>query len=54
MAQYCAKKLIDLGATVHTLSDSDGFIYDKDGIDAEKLAYAMDLKNNRRNAHFRI
>ena len=48
VAQYCAKKLIDLGATVHTLSDSDGFIYDKDGIDAEKLAYAMDLKNNRR------
>jgi glutamate dehydrogenase (NADP+) len=42
------EKLLDLGAKPVTLSDSDGAIYDADGIDREKLAYVMDLKNNRR------
>ena len=48
VAQYAAEKLLHLGAKVLTLSDSDGFIYDKDGISAEKLAQVMDIKNNRR------
>ena len=48
VAQYAAEKVIQLGGTVLTLSDSSGFIYDKDGIDAEKLAYVMELKNVKR------
>lgn len=48
VAQYTAEKLLDLGAVPITLSDSGGFIYDKDGIDREKLAWVMDLKNARR------
>ena len=48
VAQYAAEKVIHMGGTVQTFSDSSGFIYDKDGIDAEKLAYVMDLKNNKR------
>jgi glutamate dehydrogenase (NADP+) len=48
VAQYTVEKLLDLGAKPVTLSDSDGYIYDADGIDREKLAFAMDLKNNRR------
>ena len=48
VAQYAAEKVIQLGGTVLTLSDSSGFIYDKDGIDAEKLAHVMDLKNVKR------
>ncbi|MEE9362472.1 MAG: NADP-specific glutamate dehydrogenase [Cellulophaga sp.] len=48
VAQYAAEKAIQLGATILTLSDSQGFIYDKDGINEEKLAFVMDLKNNRR------
>ena len=48
VAQYAAEKVIQLGGTVLTLSDSSGYIYDKNGIDAEKLAWVMDLKNNRR------
>ena len=48
VAQYTTEKLIQLGAKVVTLSDSSGFIYDEEGIDADKLAYVMDLKNNRR------
>ncbi len=48
VAQYTVEKLLDLGAKPITLSDSGGFIYDKDGIDAEKLAWVMDLKNHRR------
>lgn len=48
VAQYVAEKAIMLGAKVLTLSDSDGFIFDKDGITAEKLAFVMELKNNRR------
>ncbi|MCE2613422.1 NADP-specific glutamate dehydrogenase [Flavobacteriaceae bacterium D16] len=48
VAQYAAEKVLQLGGKVLTLSDSGGYIYDKDGIDDEKLAYVMDLKNNRR------
>lgn len=48
VAQYAAEKVIQLGGKVITLSDSSGFIYDKDGIDAEKLAFVMDLKNVKR------
>ena len=48
VAQYTVEKLLDLGAKPITLSDSGGFVYDKDGIDREKLAWVMDLKNNRR------
>ena len=49
VAQYAAEKVIQLGGKVLTLSDSSGFIYDKDGIDAKKLAYVMDLKNVKRD-----
>ncbi|MFK7810352.1 MAG: NADP-specific glutamate dehydrogenase, partial [Saprospiraceae bacterium] len=48
VAQYTVEKILDLGGTVHTLSDSSGVVYDKEGIDREKLAYVLDLKNNRR------
>lgn len=48
VAQYTTEKLLDLGAKVLTLSDSGGYIYDEEGIDREKLAYVMDLKNVRR------
>ncbi len=48
VAQYAAEKIIELGGTVLTLSDSSGFIYDKDGINMEKLEYIKDLKNKRR------
>ncbi|MEM9685605.1 MAG: NADP-specific glutamate dehydrogenase [Bacteroidota bacterium] len=48
VAQYAAEKTIQLGGKVVTLSDSSGFIYDKDGITEEKLAFVMDLKNNKR------
>lgn len=48
VAQFCASKIIQLGGVVQTMSDSDGFIYDRDGIDEEKLAYIMELKNVRR------
>jgi len=48
VAQYTCEKLLDLGAKPVTLSDSGGVIYDKDGIDREKLAFVMDLKNVRR------
>jgi glutamate dehydrogenase (NADP+) len=48
VAQYTAEKLLELDAKPITLSDSGGFIYDKDGIDREKLEWVMDLKNNRR------
>ena len=47
-AQFTAQKAISLGARVITMSDSDGTIVDQDGIDAEKLAWIMDLKNARR------
>jgi glutamate dehydrogenase (NADP+) len=48
VAQYTVEKLIDLGATPVTLSDSSGFVYDKEGIDREKLDFVMELKNVRR------
>jgi glutamate dehydrogenase (NADP+) len=48
VSQYTIEKLIQLGAKPVTLSDSNGVIYDADGIDREKLAFVMDLKNSRR------
>ncbi|TXI33061.1 MAG: NADP-specific glutamate dehydrogenase, partial [Niabella sp.] len=48
VAQYAAEKAILLNAKVITMSDSDGVIYDKDGISGEKLAFIMDLKNNKK------
>ena len=48
VAQYAAEKVLQLGGKVLTLSDSGGFVFDKDGIDEEKLAFVMDLKNNKR------
>lgn len=48
VAQYTVQKLNELGAKVVTLSDSDGTIYDKKGIDDKKLAFVMELKNERR------
>lgn len=48
VAQYAAEKVIQLGGKVITLSDSGGYIIDKEGVDEEKLAFVMDLKNNRR------
>lgn len=48
VAQYTTEKLIERGAKVVTLSDSSGYIYDKDGIDTEKLAYVKHLKNEKR------
>lgn len=48
VAQYTIEKLLDRGAKPVTLSDSGGFIYDKDGIDREKLAWVIDLKDVRR------
>ncbi|MGB5668248.1 MAG: NADP-specific glutamate dehydrogenase [Maribacter sp.] len=48
VAQFAAEKVIQLGGKVVTLSDSGGYIYDKDGIDNGKLAFVMDLKNNKR------
>ncbi len=49
VAQFTVEKLLDLGAKVVTLSDSSGFIHDPEGIDHDKLAYVMDLKNERRS-----
>ena len=48
VAQYTTEKILDLGGKVVTLSDSNGYIYDEEGIDREKLAYIMELKNVRR------
>ena len=48
VAQYAAEKAIQLGAKILTLSDSSGYVYDKDGIDQKKLEFIMDLKNNKR------
>ncbi len=48
VAQYAVEKLNELGGKVVTLSDSNGSIYDKDGITAEKLAWVMELKNVKR------
>lgn len=48
VAQYAAEKVIQLGGKVLTLSDSDGYIIDKDGIDLKKLEWVMELKNVKR------
>jgi len=48
VAQYATEKATQLGGKVVTLSDSSGFIYDANGIDADKLAFVMELKNTRR------
>jgi len=48
VAQYTVEKLLELGAKVVTMSDSDGFIYDEGGIDHKELKCVLDLKNNRR------
>ena len=48
VAQYAVEKLLDLGAKPVTLSDSNGFIYDQAGINREKLAFVLELKNVRR------
>ncbi len=48
VAQYATEKATELGGIVVTMSDSAGFIYDPDGITAEKLAFVMDLKNVKR------
>ncbi|MBU0971499.1 MAG: NADP-specific glutamate dehydrogenase [Proteobacteria bacterium] len=49
VAQYTVEKILDLGGKVVTLSDSSGFIHDERGIDREKLAHVMELKNTRRS-----
>jgi glutamate dehydrogenase (NADP+) len=48
VAQYACQKATQLGAKVLTLSDSKGYILDEDGIDADKLAFVMELKNVKR------
>ncbi len=48
VAQYTTEKIIQLGGKVVTLSDSNGYIYDEEGITKEKLAFVMELKNVRR------
>lgn len=48
VAQYTTEKINELGGKVVTLSDSGGYIYDPNGIDTDKLAWAMELKNIRR------
>ncbi len=49
VAQYACEKATQLGAKVVTLSDSSGYIFDADGIDVDKLAYVMEIKNERRD-----
>ncbi|MCG6908936.1 MAG: NADP-specific glutamate dehydrogenase [Deltaproteobacteria bacterium] len=48
VAQYTIEKILDLGGKVITCSDSSGYIYDEEGIDRDKLAYLMTIKNVRR------
>jgi glutamate dehydrogenase (NADP+) len=48
VAQYACEKVTQLGGKVVTLSDSEGYIYDEAGIDADKLAFVMELKNVKR------
>ena len=48
VAQFAAEKTIQLGGKVLTLSDSSGYVYDEEGIDADKLAFVMELKNVKR------
>ncbi len=54
VAQYTIEKLLDLGAKPVTCSDSSGYIYDESGIDREKLAFLMNLKNVRRGPGQRV
>ncbi len=48
VAQYAAEKVLHMGGKVLTMSDSSGYVYDKDGINEEKLAFIMELKNVKR------
>jgi glutamate dehydrogenase (NADP+) len=48
VAQYAAQKATEFGGKVVTMSDSGGYIYDEEGINEEKLAYVMEIKNERR------
>ena len=48
VAQFACEKVLDLGGVPVTMSDSSGYIFDPKGIDRDKLAWIMDLKNNRR------
>ena len=48
VAQYACEKAIEMGAKVVTLSDSDGYIYDEEGISTEKLEFVKELKNEKR------
>ena len=48
VAQYACKKVVELGGKVVTMSDSSGYIYDSAGIDADKLSFIMELKNEKR------
>jgi glutamate dehydrogenase (NADP+) len=48
VAQYTTEKILELGGKVFTVSDSNGYIYDEEGINEEKLKYVMELKNVRR------
>lgn len=48
VAQYTIEKLLELGATVHTASDSGGYVYDKEGFNTEKLEALKELKNVKR------
>ncbi len=48
VSQYTIEKILELGGKVVTASDSDGYIYDEEGIDGKKLAFIMDLKNVKR------
>ena len=48
VAQYATEKVLDLGGKVVTLSDSSGYVYDEEGVDRDKLAFLMELKNVRR------
>ncbi|HIB37917.1 NADP-specific glutamate dehydrogenase [Mesonia sp.] len=48
VAQYASEKALQLGAKIVTMSDSGGYIYDEDGINEEKLAFVMELKNEKR------
>lgn len=48
VAQYTIEKALELGASVHSVSDSSGYVYDEDGINKEKLEFLMELKNTKR------
>jgi glutamate dehydrogenase (NADP+) len=48
VAQFTVEKILELGGKILTLSDSNGYIYDEEGIDTEKLSYVIELKNVRR------